>query len=140
MCHALTSSPHTPPPAALPPALHTSSRPHQQPYPCPTHPPSPMACRVDKVEAAVDSVVHNVAPVEAALVLQVSLELLIDVRDDALVAVSVVYCVTIAGGIHDSEPHLDAALLYLDGAHVDLNSLLDVVWRRVIIFIHKKIH
>lgn len=45
-----------------------------------------MASRINEVEAAVDSVVNDVATVEAWLVLQVALELVIDVLDNRLEA------------------------------------------------------
>lgn len=45
-----------------------------------------MASRVDEVEAAMDSVVDNVATVEARLILQVALKLVIDITDDGLEA------------------------------------------------------
>lgn len=43
-----------------------------------------MASRIDEVEAAMDSVVNNVATVEARLILQVALKLVIDITDDGL--------------------------------------------------------
>lgn len=43
-----------------------------------------MASRVDEVEAAMDSVVNYVATVEARLILQVALKLVIDITDDGL--------------------------------------------------------
>ena len=44
-----------------------------------------MTGRVDKVEAAVDTVVNNVASVESTLIMQVFLKLLIYVLDNRLV-------------------------------------------------------
>lgn len=45
---------------------------------------SPVSEGRDKVEAAVHPVVHDVPPVQAALVVQVPLKLLVDVGDDRL--------------------------------------------------------
>ena len=44
----------------------------------------PVAGRVDEVEAAVNSVIDDVATVETTLVLQVLLVLVVDVLDDIL--------------------------------------------------------
>lgn len=41
-----------------------------------------MSQRGDEVEAAVDSVVHDVPSVQAALVVKVALKLVVDVTDD----------------------------------------------------------
>lgn len=43
-----------------------------------------MAGRIDEVETAVNSVVNYVTPVQARLVLQVTLKLVVDVLDDGL--------------------------------------------------------
>lgn len=40
----------------------------------------------DEVEAAVDAVIHDVSAVQAALVVQVALELVVDVGDDGVEA------------------------------------------------------
>lgn len=45
-----------------------------------------MSERRDEVEAAVDSIVHDVSAVQAALVVQVTLELIVDVRNDGVEA------------------------------------------------------
>lgn len=47
----------------------------------------PMSKRRDEVKAAVNSVVNDVSAVQAALVMQVSLELIINILDDRLKAV-----------------------------------------------------
>lgn len=41
-----------------------------------------MASRIDEVEAAMDSVVNNMATVEARLILKVALKLVVDVLDN----------------------------------------------------------
>lgn len=46
-----------------------------------------MAKRRDEVEAAVDSVVYDVAPVQTTLIMQVSLKLVVNVVDDCFEAV-----------------------------------------------------
>lgn len=43
---------------------------------------SPVAKRGDEIEAAVNSVVHNVSTIQAALVVEVPLKLVVDVADD----------------------------------------------------------
>lgn len=45
---------------------------------------SPMAQWGDKIEAAVNSVVDNVSAIEAALVVEVALKLVIDVADNGV--------------------------------------------------------
>ena len=87
----------------------------------------PMPCRVDEVEATVDSVINNMASVESALILQITLELLVDISDDALETVCVVNGVPIARSVHDSEAHLNAPLLYFYAAHINLHCLLQVL-------------
>lgn len=47
---------------------------------------SPVSKRRDEVEAAVDTVIHDVSAVQAALVVQVALELVVDVGDDGVEA------------------------------------------------------
>ena len=65
-----------------------------------------MSGGVDEIEAAVHAVVDDVAAVESTLVLQVSLELLVDVGDDVLEAVGVVDGVAVPRGVHHCQPHL----------------------------------
>lgn len=48
---------------------------------------SPVAQRGDEVEATVDTVVHDVSAVQAALVVEVALKLVVDVGDDGAEAV-----------------------------------------------------
>lgn len=43
---------------------------------------TPVAKRGDKIETAVNSVVHNVSTIQAAFIVEVALELVIDVTDD----------------------------------------------------------
>lgn len=43
---------------------------------------SPMAERGDEIEAAVNSIVNNVSAIEAALVMEVALKLVINVADN----------------------------------------------------------
>ena len=86
-----------------------------------------MPCRVDEVEATVDSVINNMASVESALILQITLELLVDISDDALETVCVVNGVPIARSVHYSEAHLNAPLLYFYAAHINLHCLLQVL-------------
>lgn len=45
-----------------------------------------MSERRDEIEAAVDSIIHDVSAVQAALVVQVTLELIVDVRYDGVEA------------------------------------------------------
>ena len=49
---------------------------------------SPVSEGRDEVEAAVDPVVHDVSPVQPALVVKVALKLVVDVLDDGLEAVA----------------------------------------------------
>lgn len=45
-----------------------------------------MSERRDEVEAAVDAIIHDVSAVQAALVVQVTLELIVDVGNDGVEA------------------------------------------------------
>lgn len=45
-----------------------------------------MSERRDEVEAAVDAIIHDVSAVQAALVVQVTLELIVNVGDDGVEA------------------------------------------------------
>ena len=63
-----------------------------------------MIIRTDKVEAAVNAIVNDVLPIEATFVSQVALELLINVPDDLLKAVSVVNGIAKARRIHNCQP------------------------------------
>ena len=70
----------------------------------------PAAKGRDKVEAAVDSVVHYVLSIDARLVLEVLVELLVDVLLDALEAAAGVEGVAEAGRVDYGDPQLDALL------------------------------
>ena len=65
-----------------------------------------MAGGVDEVEAAVDAVVDNVAPVEAALVLQVLLVLVVDVLDDVAKAETRHSAVVLHSRLHAAHVHV----------------------------------
>ena len=86
-----------------------------------------MTSRINEVEAAVHSIIYDVSSVEAALVLQVALKLVIDVGNDAMEAVSVVDGIAVAGCVHYRQANLHTTLLDLNGTHIDLYSLLQVL-------------
>ena len=66
---------------------------------------SPVAERGHKVEAAVDSIVLDVASVEAALILEVLVELLLYVLSDRLPTVTREYNTGINRDIHKAGSH-----------------------------------
>lgn len=63
-----------------------------------------VAERRDKVEAAVNAIVHNVASIQAALVAQESLVLLVDVFQNRAETIRIVNGVAEAGRVDDGEP------------------------------------
>lgn len=79
----------------------------------------------DEVEAAVHPVVHDVPPVQPALVVQVPLKLLVDVGDDRLKAIPAVDGVTVARGVHHCQAQLDPSLLDLNSRGLNLDSSFD---------------
>ena len=90
-----------------------------------------MSKRRDEIEAAVDAIVFDVLAVQAALVLVVLVELLVDVRLDRLPAVLRRQRVVVAGRVDDRQTQLDAALLDLHRTLLDLNRLLQPLCRHV---------
>ena len=61
-----------------------------------------MACRLDEVQAGVNTIVHHLLPVDAVLLLEISIETGFDVLDDGLPALVVVDKVTESWGVDDS--------------------------------------
>ena len=79
----------------------------------------------DEVEAAVQPVVHNVPMVQAALVVQALLELLVNVGDDGLEAVPTVDGVTIARYVYHCQLQLDPSLFNLNSRSLNLDGSFD---------------
>lgn len=83
----------------------------------------PMTKWRDEVEAAVDSIVDDVAAVQATFVTQKSLVLLVNVLENRTEAVGVVDGVTKARRVNDSQAQFHSAFFNLNCRCIELQSL-----------------
>lgn len=74
----------------------------------------PASERRNEVEETMDAIVGDVSTIEAALVVQIPFELIVDVVQDGFVAVGCVDAVTVTRRVDDGETHFDAALFDFD--------------------------
>lgn len=82
-----------------------------------------MACRLDEVQAGVDTVVDHLLSVDPVLLLEVGIEAGFNVLHDWLPALVVVHEITETGGIHNGKAETNAALLDVWIRQMGLNRL-----------------
>ena len=93
--------------------------------------PKTVAVGRNEVEAAVDSRIDNVLPVEAALSVEKGRELVVDVLNAGLPGAVAIEDVAESGRVHDRQPKFHALLLDLHGGFLDLDGFLDSLLHRL---------